>query len=221
MRFNAACSLSLATALLALAVQAEPSRDDAPLSLKALMDGMAKSSGVIADFHETKQIALLAKPLESSGVLYFVPPDRLARFTLEPEASALIIDGGKLRFQQGEHEQFDLSANPMARIFIDNFIVLFNGDLQKLQQLYRTDFSADGERWSLDLEPRGRELSRVVKEIALRGDHTGIREMVMQNRDGDRTSTALDVIETHYAFTSEQLQALFVEGTRPATPAIR
>jgi len=105
----------------------------------------------------------------------------------------------------------------MARVFIDNFIVLFNGDLAKLQQLYRTDFSADRESWSLRLEPRGSELSRAVEEIALRGDHRGIREMVMRSRDGDRTSTALDVIATDYAFTREQLQALFVEGTRPAS----
>ena len=28
----------------------------------------------------------------------------------------------------------------MARVFIDNFIVLFNGDLPKLQDLYHTNF---------------------------------------------------------------------------------
>jgi len=217
MRFNAVWSTSLATALLALSVHAEPPREGGALSLSALMDGMATTSGVIASFHEQKQIALLARPLESSGVLYFVPPDRLARFTLEPEASALIIDGGKLRFQQGDRTQFDLSQSPMARVFIDNFIVLFNGDLPKLEQLYRTDFSADGESWSLKLEPRGSELRRVVEQIALRGDRRGIREMVMRSRDGDRTTTALDVIASDYAFTSEQLQALFVEGTRPAS----
>jgi hypothetical protein len=140
---------------------------------------------------------------------------------LKPEPSALIIDGEKLRFQQGNHVEFDLSGNPMARIFIDNFIVLFNGDLAKLQQLYHADFHAEGENWTLRLEPRGSPLRKMVEEIALRGDRNGIREMVMQSRDGDRTSTTLEVIETDFPFTGDQLEALFVEGTRPATVLVR
>jgi hypothetical protein len=183
--------------------------------LEELMNGMASTSGVMANFHEQKEIALLEKPLASSGKIYFVPPNRLARFTVEPESSALIIDGQKLRFQRGTSEKFDLSGNPMARIFIDNFIVLFNGDLPKLQELYHTRFSGDGERWTLILEPRRAPLNQFVAEIALRGDRKGVREMVMQNRDGDRTSTTLDVISTDHHFTDDQLEDLFVDGIAP------
>jgi len=221
MRFSAACSSSLAAALLAIAVHAEEPREPAAFSLAELMNGMASASGVVADFREQKQIALLEKPLASGGKIYFVPPNRLARFTLEPESSALIIDGEKLRFQQGAREKFDLSGNPMARVFIDNFIVLFNGDLPKLQDLYRTNFDAEGENWTLILEPRRSPLRGLVKEIALRGDRKGIREMVMQNTDGDRTSTTLDVISTDYHFTDDQLEDLFVEGTVPVTAITR
>jgi outer membrane lipoprotein-sorting protein len=221
MRFSAACSSSLAAALLAIAAYAEEPREPAGFSLAELMDGMASTSGVMADFHEQKQIALLEKPLESSGKIYFVPPNRLVRFTLKPESSALIIDGEKLRFQQGDREEFDLSGNPMARIFIDNFIVLFNGDLPKLQELYHTNFDAEGENWTLILEPRKSPLRGLVKEIELRGDRKGIREMVMQNTDGDRTSTTLDLISTDHHFTDDQLEELFIEGAVPTTVIIR
>jgi len=163
MRFSAACSGSLAAVLLAMLAYAEEPREPAGFSLTELMDGMASTSGVMADFREQKQIALLEKPLSSSGKIFFVPPDRLARFTLEPESSALIIDGKKLRFQQGDREKFDLSGNPMARIFIDNFIVLFNGDLPKLQDLYHTHFDAEGDHWTLILEPRRSPLRGLVK----------------------------------------------------------
>ncbi len=221
MRFSAACSSSLAATLLAIAAYAGEPDESAAFSLAELMDGMATTSGVIADFHEQKQIALLVKPLESSGQIYFVPPNRLARFTLEPEPSALIIDGDKLRFQQGDGAKFDLSGNPMARTFIDNFIVLFNGDLPKLQNLYYTNFSTEGKNWSLTLEPRGSPLRRLVKEIALRGDRKGIREIVMQSWDGDRTATTFDVIDTDYPFTDDQLEDLFVKGIVPATVTTR
>lgn len=221
MRFSAACSASLAGVLLALLAHAEQPREPAGFGLAELMNGMASTAGVVADFREQKQIALLEKPLSSSGRIYFVPPDRLARFTLEPEASALIIDGAKLRFRQGDREAFDLSGNPMARIFIDNFIVLFNGDLPKLQDLYHTDFDAEGDHWTLILQPRRSPLRGLVENIALRGGREGIREMVMQNRDGDRTATTLDVIETDHHFTDGELEDLFVEGTVPAASIAR
>lgn len=221
MRFSAACSGSVAAAMLAIVANAEEPREPAGFSLAEVMGGMASTSGVIADFLEQKQIVLLEKPLTSSGKIYFVPPNRLVRFTLEPESSALIIDGGKLRFQQGDSEKFDLSGNPMARVFIDNFIVLFNGDLPKLRELYHANFDADGENWTLILEPRRPPLRGLVKEITLRGDRKGIREMVMQGRDGDRTSTTLDIISNDYDFTDDQLEDLFVEGTVPVTVIIR
>ena len=221
MRFSTACSSCLAAALFAIAAYAEEPREPAALGLAELMDRMAATSGVIADFREQKQIALLEKPLESSGQIYFAPPNRLARFTLEPNPSVLIIDGEKLRFQQGTSEKFDLSGNPMARTFIDNFIVLFNGDLSKLQDLYYTNFSAEGNRWSLILEPRRSPLRGIVKEIALRGNQQGIREIVMQNWDGDRTSTTFDVISADYHFTDDQLEDLFIEGIVPVTVTIR
>jgi hypothetical protein len=220
MKFNAVCSSSLAIALLAMTALAEPPRAEAPLTLAKLMDGMAATAGVVAHFREQKEIALLEKPLESSGVLYFVPPNRLARMTSKPEPSALIIDGDALRFQRGKSETFDLSGNPMARIFIDNFIVLFNGDLPKLQDLYRTDFRAEAERWTLILVPRKAPLRGVLEQIALRGDRRGIREIEMRNIDGDRTTTALDVIDTDHHFTDEQLHDLFVDGTAPVALSI-
>ena len=221
MRFSAACSSSCAIAIFATAVYAEEPRDSAELSLAELMNRMAKTAGVIADFQEQKQISLLQQPLRSSGRLYFAPPDRLARFTSEPEFSALVIDGEKLYFQESLGEEFDLSGNPMARIFIDNFIVLFNGDLERLQTLYHTDFSAKDELWSLILRPRRSPLREIVEEIALRGDLRGMREMVIRNLDGDRTETQLDVIDRDHPFTTEVLHTLFVDRALPALETSR
>jgi hypothetical protein len=215
MRFSAVCSSSFAIAVFATAVYAEEPGDSAGLSLAELMNRMAATAGVIADFQEQKEIALLEQPLRSSGRLYFAPPDRLARFTLQPEFSALVIDGNRLHFQESTGEEFDLSGNPMARIFVDNFIVLFNGDLERLQALYHTNFSTEGEDWSLVLTPRRAPLGEFVEEIALRGGPRGMREMVIQNSDGDRTETRLDVVDHDYAFTTEDLHTLFVDRSLP------
>jgi hypothetical protein len=206
---------SLATCLAALALTLLPVRagaDSGSLDLALLMREMAASSGVVARFEEQKQLALLAVPLESRGVLYFAPPGRLARFTQEPSYSSLIIDGEELRFREGEGaEEFDLSGNPMARIFVDNFIVLFNGDLDGLQSLYDTHLSGVREAWTLELSPKRPPLSRFMETITLHGGRTGIERMVMLAKDGDVTTTRLEGVDSSYAFSEAELSRLFGE----------
>ncbi|HXV37647.1 MAG TPA: outer membrane lipoprotein carrier protein LolA [Myxococcota bacterium] len=211
-RAIAASSMAAALALPALAASAEP------LSLEQLMAAMAARSGVIANFRESKRIALLTEPLESSGTLYFAPPDRFARVTREPDASLLVVDGERLRFQQGASTAFDLSGNPIAQAFVDNFIALFSGDLPRLQKIYRTDFRADGERWSLALAPRRSPLRAHLEQVTLSGDARGIREIAIESRDGDLTSTALELVDGDHRFTDAELEALFVDGIEPAAP---
>ena len=86
MRSSAVCWLSLALVLGAAARAEDPSAP-AALTLPELMRRMATTAGVAAAFREEKQLALLSAPLTSRGRLYFVPPDRLARFTSSPDVS--------------------------------------------------------------------------------------------------------------------------------------
>ena len=214
-------SRSLHIGLLAVLLIAEPGRADAPpFELGELMRRMAASSGVVARFQEQKELALLAVPLESSGVLYFAPPGRLARFTLQPSYSSLIIDGEELRFREGQDSQeFDLSGNPMARIFVDNFIVLFNGDLEGLQRLYDTQLRGGPAAWTLELVPRRAPLNRVMRTITLNGGEQGIREMVMLAKDGDLTTTRLESVDADRSFSEAELLRLFSERVPLAAAA--
>jgi hypothetical protein len=234
MKFSAVFANSLAMAFVALAPAVngdEPATTSPELTLDSLMAQMSTTRGVIAQFRERKEIALLMAPLESSGVLYFAPPDRLARFTLEPSYASLIIDGDTLRFRDGEAgEDFDLSGNPMARVFVDNFIVLFNGDVEQLRKLYDAEFSSDSKGWSLRLTPKGRRLRTAIDSILLTGDiggsraeaRGGIRRMDLRSSDGDRTVTDLESQESDRRFTDAELDMLFSQRIPlrdpPATP---
>ena len=90
MRSAAACSASAALAALGLAAAAAAATPE----LDEILRRMASARGVEAPFEERKEIALLAQPLETRGVIYFVPPDRFARFTTSPGASALVVRVG-------------------------------------------------------------------------------------------------------------------------------
>jgi hypothetical protein len=193
-------------ALLAAAAGGEIGR----LTLPELMRRMADTPGVVARFVEKKEIALLDDPLETRGTMYFVPPNRLARRTEAPGASTLIIDGDKLFFRdEAGGNDVDLAGNPMARLFVDNFIVLFNGDLAELQRRYETSFATDDGHWTLTLAPRSAPLDRLVSTITLRGDDGGMREMVLLEKGGDRTTTNFAEVDAQHVFQPAELAKAF------------
>jgi hypothetical protein len=212
MRSAAACALSLGLALLAAPARSEGGDTAGDLTLEALMERMRRSVGVAAEFTERKELALLSKPLESRGRLYFASPDRLARFTTTPVFSALIVAGDAVRFREGEDEELDLSGDPVARRFVENFVVLWSGDQGRLERLYRVELSAKGERWQLSLSPRGAPLDRVIERIELRGDSQSLLEMEVRERDGDRTITAFGVVDVDRTFSPAELERLFEKG---------
>ena len=212
MRSAAACALSLGLALLAAPARSEGGDTAGDLTLEALMERMRRSVGVAAEFTERKELTLLSEPLESRGRLYFASPDRLARFTTSPVFSALIIDGDAVRFREGEDEELDLSGDPVARRFVENFVVLWSGDQGRLERLYRVELSAKGERWQLSLSPRGAPLDRVIERIELRGDSQSLLEMEVRERDGDRTITAFGVVDVDRTFSPAELERLFEKG---------
>lgn len=218
MRSVSACAPSL-TALLLASVATAFAGDAGALSLDELMAGMASASGVVAEFGERKEISLLTMPLESRGRLYFVPPSRLARFTTSPGFSSLVVDGEELRFREGlEADEIDISGSPMARVFVDNFIVLFSGDLERLEELYTPDLRSSGESWRLALTPRSAPLDRFIDAIVLVGEGRAIAKMEIREKDGDTTTTVFERVTTDRRFTPPELERLFREG-RPLDDA--
>jgi outer membrane lipoprotein-sorting protein len=207
----------LALPLLGSATPAPPQA-----SLEELMRGMATTSGVVAHFTESKSVSLLDAPLESSGILYFIPPDRLVRRTSSPGRTSVTIDHGRFRFEdETGGESADLSTNPIAREFVDNFIVLFNGDLEALRARYALEFRTNSSGWELELTPRHAPLTKFVARIVLRGAEHALREMEMTETDGDRTATRFRDVEVDHHFSDEELAALFPAPSPPAADAVR
>ena len=219
MRFSAACGLSLALATAAFAGKA----DAGDPALDAVLERMASTPGVEAIFEERKELRLLTEPLESSGVLYFVPPDRFARFTLDPGFTSLVVDGGVVHLREGrDGDDTDLSGNPVARVFAENFVALWSGDRKQLEHLYTPELRGDPARWELRLVPRRAPLAGALDAITLRGDRDAVREMIVQESDGDRTVTRFPEANGDRIFSSAEIERIFSErmplAAAPAGP---
>src|SRR5262249_27590169 len=74
-----------------------------------------------ATFQERKPIALLDKPVESSGELVFTPPARLEKRTSKPRAESIVIDGDIATIDRGGKQQtLRLSQYPGIAVLIDS-----------------------------------------------------------------------------------------------------
>jgi len=204
---------ALARAAACLLLAAPAAADPAPATLEALMAGMAQASGVRAEYTEVKEMALLSAPIETRGVLHFIPPSRMVRRSLEPEVSSLVVDGRRVEFRDASGAApVDLSADPSAREFIDNFTTIFRGDTEALQRKYEVRFESEPPRWRLMLEPRDALLRRFVASLTLSGEGATMREMLLVEQDGDRTTTRFGRVETDHAYSEAEIRELFGDG---------
>ena len=149
----------------------------------------------------------------------------MARFTTAPEATSLLVDGDRLRIEDGLGvEEIDLASHGVARQFIDQLLLLFRGDLPALQRDYDAVFEASGDAWSLTLAPKSLRMRQVIREISLRGSNRQLDEMVVRGAAGEVTRTTYARIAVDRPFREDELLLLFPgEGSpralaQPAAP---
>jgi len=197
--------------VIASALAAQGASAAAPsLTLAELLSRMASTRGVVAEFHERKEITLLDQPLESTGTVYFAPPDRFTRLTRSPAVTRLVLAGTSMHFQDATGaSEVDLATNPVARQFAENMVALWSGDRTRLEKLYKLDFRAEQAHWELVLVPRDATLARFVERLAMRGDGAEMRELELVETDGDRTLTKFLSSDVDHAFSADEARRIF------------
>jgi hypothetical protein len=111
-------------------------------NIDTLMRSLAKHEGGRAKFVETKTIALLDKPVVSSGELNYLPPARLEKRTLKPKQEFMVLDGDNLRLERGKQVfSIRLSEQPEALAFVDSLRGTLAGDKAALEKNYKLRLS--------------------------------------------------------------------------------
>jgi outer membrane lipoprotein-sorting protein len=211
-------TLSGGAGLGASGAQEPPSSSDspvAPTSLEELMGLLAASGGVRARFHETRHLSILAAPIETRGMLYFVPPNRLARHTTWPDRSTLVVRADEVLFRDAAGEQvMQLGSSKIAQGLVGNLAALLRGDLVLLRDRYSVEFRTDGPEWLLHLEPRSRPLRRVIERIRVKGRGASLAAMETRETGGDTTHLVFSEVRTGLDFEPADLERIFsLEGS--------
>ncbi len=180
-------------ALIWLALLASPLVQAAPLSIAQLMAGLAKHPQGAATFTEKKVIAILDRPVESSGELLFVAPARLEKRTLKPKPETLVLDGDTLTVERSRRKHvLQLRDYPEVAGMIESIRATLAGDRQALERIYQLALDGEHERWTLVLTPLDPKLAAVIARIRMEGSKDVVRSVEILQADGDRSLMTIE-----------------------------
>ena len=182
--------VGLYLAALALPARAQP----APAwDLGTLMRSLAQVHSAAATFTETKTLAMLKTPLQTSGKLRYVAPDYVRKTVLAPTPQDFVLQKGVVTLTaDGRTRQFDLSQAPPLAGLVEGVRASLAGDLPTLERYYVIELSGGAARWQLLLRPRDAELSRFLSWLSIGGSGNRITEIDTGGAHGDLTRMSVD-----------------------------
>lgn len=174
-----AAFLATATAVAATA----PAQD-----LDQLMGLLAQRQHGHVSFTEQHFLAVLDRPVESSGELLYDAPDRLEKRTLKPKPETLVLQHGVITAQRGRHTYtLNLSDYPQVVPLIDSIRATLAGDRASLEHLFKVTLDGTLEQWTLLLLPSDSAVAKSVRQIRIEGARDAIHTVEIQQADGDRS----------------------------------
>lgn len=156
--------------------------------LPQLMESLAAQSGGQTGFVEKKYLAVLERPLESSGLLVYSPPDRLEKITLKPKPESMVLVGDTLTLERGKQKHsIALSSYPEVAAFIASIRGTLAGDRTALEQHYGLHLEGQPGQWTLTLLPKDTRMAELVLKIRIQGSQAQLRSVEIFQADGDRS----------------------------------
>jgi hypothetical protein len=154
--------------------------------LDQLMRGLAQTRSGHASFVEQKSIAMLDKPVESSGELFYTAPDRLEKRTLKPRPESMVLERGTLTIEQkGKRHVLPLQNYPEVAAFIESIRGTLAGDRAALERTYKLSLEGDEQGWTLELLPIADRMKKVIERIRIAGERHELRTIEIRQADGD------------------------------------
>lgn len=158
-----------------------------------LMQGLAQNKSGRASFVETKYIAMLDKPVESSGELLFTAPSRLEKRTFKPKPESVLIENGTLTVERGKRRNvLRLQDYPELVAFTESIRGTLAGDTAALKRIYTLELEGSQEGWVLSLRPIEAKMQELVQRIRIGGSHAEVKSIEIEQADKDRSVMVIE-----------------------------
>ncbi len=159
--------------------------------LDRLMRLLAQRRHGEVTFVERDTLAVLSRPLVSSGVMIYDAPDHLEKRTLEPHPSSLILDHGELTVKHGDRTyRLDLHDYQRVAPYVDAIADTLSGNRTALERLFKVRFAGSLAQWTLTLRPLDQHRSPLLL-ILIQGARDDIRTVRIFQTNGDHSRMTL------------------------------
>jgi len=157
-----------------------------PWDFARLMAQLAQVQTSRARYSEVKRVALLQKPLQLSGTLFYSRPARLEKRQTLPFEEVISVDGDWLTVErEGKTRRISLQNAPLVAALVESLRATLAGDGAELERLYKVRVQGTRQRWTLKLTPREVEIAGIVKSIVIAGSDSRIVRLEILEPGGD------------------------------------
>lgn len=189
------CSLTakgVGSAAAATAAPQAAGQTQAGVTLDELMKLLAQRKQGQVTFVEEDDLAILDRPVKSSGVLVYTAPDHLEKRTLKPKQESLVLEGEQLTVQRGRKTyRMQLSSYPQVAPLVDALRDTLAGNQAGLQKVFKVGLTGALQDWKLQLMPLDKGIARKVRTVEIEGARDEIRSVAILQVDGDRSLMTL------------------------------
>lgn len=162
---------------------------DATWGIERLMIELGRVQHAKGRFVERKYLKILKAPLESTGSLEYVAPDRVERRTLAPKPESFVVDGDRLTLEnaRGQRRTLALQDNAVLWAFVESIRSTLKGDLAALGRFYDVSLRGGERDWHLLLKPKQPKMAAIVEQIEIAGARNKIDRIEIREARGDRS----------------------------------
>lgn len=162
-------------------------------------------------FSEEKKIALLARPLKSTGTIYFDREKGIARTVITPKPQQVVLTRTTLKIRTAKKtEEIPLDKSKDLKAFALIFPTLLRGERAELEKSFEIGlYGSDKDWWALSFSPKTKSLEKMVKRVVVYGKKTEAFSLQIVEANGDTTDTRLTDIVRDKAVPDSEIATAF------------
>lgn len=162
-------------------------------------------------FTEAKHVALLARPLRSTGTIFFDRDQGIARATRTPKPQQVVLTRTTLRIRTAGHtEEIPLDKSQDLKAFALIFPTLLRGERVELERSFElVQFGSEHDQWALDFKPRTESLRKLIQRVVVFGKQGEVTGLKVIEASGDTTDTLLTEVRRNADVPDAELTAAF------------
>jgi outer membrane lipoprotein-sorting protein len=166
---------------------------------------------VACKFSEEKHVALLARPLKSSGTIVFDRDKGLVRAVVTPKPQTVVLTKTSLKIVKGKTvEEIPLDKSKDLKAFAMIFPTLLRGERAALEKSFDIGlYGSDADWWALTFAPKSDALKKFVKTVTVFGKKTDVVALRIVEASGDSTDTQLTDVRRNKDVPDTEIAAAF------------